>query len=181
MVWDESDIFTFGGTDFHLKKYTFKFYFQTSHIWQMSLQASQAQCSMSCKRIPKGFFGHDSVVNHRDTSAHLNLSALPLSSLCHTGKSSFCLTNCQCPVNQRYARLLGPNARCRSQQIGDGGCGRAVWAALRQIMCVVTPPPTTPSSASHIITIPLGNMRRLGEQGGETGEMVHSLAHVIER
>lgn len=97
-------------------------------------------------------------------------------------KRQLLLNKLPCPVNQRYVRLLGPNARCRSQQRGDGGCGHAVWAALRQIMCVVTPPPPpTPSSASHIITIPLGNTRRLGEQGGETGEMVHSLAHVIER
>lgn len=39
-------------------------------------------------------------------------------------------------------------------------------------MCVVTP-----SSASHIVSIPPGNMRSLGEPG----ETVNSLAHVIER
>lgn len=56
----------------------------------------------------------------------------------------------------------------------------AVWAALRQIMCVAAAPPPQ-SSASHITAVPQGNMRRLGEQGGEAGEMAHSLAHVIER
>lgn len=55
-------------------------------------------------------------------------------------------------------------------------------------MCGAPPPspplPALPSSspaASHIIAFPPGNMRRLGEQEGEAGEMAHSLAHVIER
>lgn len=57
--------------------------------------------------------------------------------------------NSRCGVNKSNARLLGPNVRCWSQQRGDRGYGSAVWALLRQIMCVVTHPFSLPRLPHH--------------------------------
>lgn len=55
---------------------------------------------------------------------------------------SYFLPNCE----RAAEKLPEPNVRCWSQQRGDReGCGRAVWAALRQIMCGAAAPPPLPS------------------------------------
>lgn len=62
----------------------------------------------------------------------------------------FPIPNCE----RAAEKLPEPNVRCWSQQRGDrGGCGRAVWAALRQIMCVAAAPPL-PSFPPPLIRLP---------------------------